>query len=144
MIDNQMSMFDQPITIEGLSVEKIYMTRGKNTVDSDGNICDRYCGVVIGGKTHWIDRTFAHISELHNDLKSVNVFMAGDGAWGTIKADGSGTTWIDNKTINLKQGESEIFGSNSRHMAKSERTSDGSVWWTVDMLKDRYFAVATA
>ena len=144
MFDNQMSMFDQPATIEGLCVEKIYVTRGKNTVNWDGDICDRYCGLVIGGKTHWIDKTFAHISELHNDLKSANVFIVDSGAWGTIKEDGSGTTWIDNKVVKLKQGETELFGSDSSHMAKSERMTDGRIWWTIDNIKARYFTKEVA
>ena len=143
MFDDQMSMFEQPETIKGLSVEKIYATRGKNTVNFDGDICDRYCGVVIGGKTHWIDQPFARITELRVSLKLLNVFLAADGDWGTIKSDGS-TTWIDQKVANIDQGESEIFGSDSKHMAKSERSSGGKLWWTVDMLKARYFASEAA
>ena len=42
MFDDQMSMFEQPETIKGLSVEKIYATRGKNTVNFDGDICGAY------------------------------------------------------------------------------------------------------
>lgn len=137
MLDNQISMFDEPATINGLNVERIYVSRGKNTVNFNGEICDRCCGLVIGGKIHWIDITFATYTELHYVLRPLNILLTFDGAWGLIK-EGQNTR-LTNQVTKLKHSETELFGSDSSYMDRSQRLESGSIWWTVEKIKARYF-----
>lgn len=139
MQHNQESLFDTPEVITGLKIEKIYASKGKNTFNEKGQVCDRCIAVEIGSKLHWIDRSFATFDEVSDFISPLKVFVGGNGQWGNAGE------WIDKKTILLRQSETELFGSDSNYMRRSERKASGSIWWTVAELKAKYFTeTATA
>lgn len=119
-------------------VEKIYITRGDNTVDHNGIYCDKCFGVAIEGKIHWIDDCFARLDELETRLIGFRVYSSGN-TWGVIDEDGRAT--LSNKMIKINKHQDDIFTPDSYHMQRSERKPCGSVWWSINEIKERYFDV---
>lgn len=119
-------------------VEKIYITRGDNTTDHNGILCDKCFGVVIEGKIHWIDVCFARLDELETNLFGLGVSSNGT-AWGVIDEDGRAT--LSDKMVKINKHQDDIFTPSSYHMKRSERKPCGSVWWNISEIKERYFDV---
>lgn len=144
MPKDQLTMFEADSCIHEARIEKIYVSRGKNTVNENGEICDRYCGVVIGGKIHWIDSIFANFDDLRYILNPLGIVMCAGGVWGDIRGGDGITTPIDKKVVKLRQGESELFGSDSSYMDRSKRNERGTIWWTTATIKAKYFSQEAA
>ena len=140
MSAQQISMFDTPAVIKNQAIERVYITRGKNTFNQAGQVCDRMSAVQIGGKLHWIDKTLATFDDLDSLLNPLGVIVNFAGEYGIVDKAVSVLTSYDHKVTKLKGSESEIFGSDSSYMDRSERCNGDSIWWTVDKIKNKYFS----
>lgn len=116
-------------------VEKVYITRGDNCYDSDGIKCDKAYGLVIEGKIHWIDQSFATLDELSSKLYGFGVSASGT-AWGTI--DENGRAVLEHTMTKIGKHHDDIFTSESFYMKASKRKACGSIWWKPAEIKAAY------
>ena len=139
MSNTQMNMLDDDTTAvanKQLHVEKIYVTRGKNLIDDQGRKADKFYGLLIGGKIHWMNHTFATLTELSRELRSINISLTGVGEWGIIKDN---CAYFDNKVVTVQKSHNEMFEGNSMYLNKAEFFKEGHLWWYLDDIKAKYF-----
>lgn len=120
-------------------VERIYITKGDNIVDSDGIKCDKCCAVQIEGKLYWLSQAFASIGELEGQLNDLNVgFMkvrtkSGlDWKWGI--RDEEGSALCSKPFTRIAKHHDDIFYAGSNYMQKMVRNGIGSMWWTANQV----------
>ena len=140
MQNDQLSMFDTPTVIKGHSIECIYVTKGKNTFNQAGQVCDRAAAVQIGGKLHWINKSFATYSDLHHMLYPLGVVVNYVGEYGIKDKDVTIPTPFDHKVVKMRGSEIDIFSCDSSYMNRSERYVEDNIWWTVEQIKNKYFS----
>lgn len=122
-------------------VEKVYITRGDNVFDHNGIKCDKAYGLVIEGKIHWIDQSFATLDELSSKLYGFGVSASGM-AWGVI--DEAGRAVLEHRMTKIGKHQDDIFDSKSFYMKSSKRKACGSVWWTPAEIKKTYLSAKAA
>lgn len=141
MSSNQMSMFDSPAgKRSNQDIERVYVTRGKNTYNSAGQICDRVTAISIGGKLHWINTTFATYSELSRIYRPLGITVNYLGEYAIKKEGSNELAQFSKKVTKIRGSETEIFSEDSRYMERSQRCKGESIWWTVEEIKQTYFS----
>ena len=136
MTNNQMTTLDNKTT--GLKIERIYTTRGDNMYDCNGIKNDKCVGVVIGGLIHWINASYATISELSNIVAPLNISLSDGGVWGMVDEYGCAT--LDQKVTKISKHQDDIFDKKSSYMKRTAYSNVNSIWWSTSDIRAKLAA----
>lgn len=140
MSDNQLNILDGDTTASASKrpqIERIYTSRGDNVYNHDGIKADKFFGIVIGGKIHWMNHTFATLRELSWQLGALDICMNEDGEWGVINEEGYAT--LSKKVTKIRYHHDEVFSDDTIYLKNAEFFKEGMIWWYMDDLKAKYF-----
>lgn len=129
-----------PLAALPYQVERIYVTRGDNLYNDVGVKCDKFMGVMIKGKIHWLASSFTYVCELEHQLNALNVtFCPTMRKWGVRDTDG--VAWLNNNITTVKPHHDDMFDEGSYYAKHTKQKRDGDTWWTLWDIIDTYFTV---
>lgn len=131
------SIKNNPLADNDIQIERIYITRGDNTYNSDNVKSDKLMGIVIAGSIHWIDDEFACATQLSGLLERLNVILSSNGRWGVMDDNCSAT--LDQRVTKISRSHDDIFSAKSSYIKRTKRTDAGKLYWTWAELEETYF-----
>lgn len=111
-------------------VEDIYLTP------------EKFLGVTINGKIHWIAAQLETIGDAVDLLKRLNVdFIKKSHRWGCIEADGQ---VLERKSMTkIKIDDEYLLDDKHNYVERSKKAKNGSFWWTLESIEQLYFDTKT-
>lgn len=103
---------------------------------------EKFLGVTIDGKIHWIAEQLDTIGDAVTILKRLNVdFIKKTHRWGCVERDGE---VLERKsTTKVKIDDENLLDDKNGYIKHSKKAKNGSFWWSLADIEQRYFDTQT-
>lgn len=118
-------------------IERIYITRGDNSYNAKGVLCDKMAAVVINGSIFWLEGSYAYPWEIGVALRSLDIRIFSDGD--IISEENRFAPVANNSVTKIKGHIEEVLDSKSSYVRRAIFSNPDKISWSVADIKAKFF-----